>query len=224
LSEVPPDDRITRSWLENAGAWTRAVRGRAMESRRVATDQAILDAVLACGGERVLDVGCGEGWLSRRLDQAGRDVVGFDGSPALIEEARGGGGGVRFIALDYDAFASDPGAVGVDYDVAVCNFSLLGEHVGGLLAGLRCVTRPGGHLLVQTVHPFFLAGTARYEDGWQEENYESLPGEWSPMPWYFRTFGSWVRELGLAGWRLDACREPLHPATGQPVSLILVAL
>jgi 2-polyprenyl-3-methyl-5-hydroxy-6-metoxy-1,4-benzoquinol methylase len=215
------DDNITRSWQANALSWANVIRTDALESRRLVTNQAILDAVLAVPGQKVLDVGCGEGWLSRRLADAGRDVTAFDASPDLIREAQSSGGGV-FLVLSYAEFADDAHRVGEEFDVVVCNFSLLDEDVTPVLAALRRVTRPRGHLLIQTVHPFAAAGE-RYQDGWREETFDRLPGVWSPMPWYFRTIGSWLRELRAAGWQILNCSEPLYPDAGMPASLILDA-
>ncbi|WP_221176052.1 class I SAM-dependent methyltransferase [Brevibacillus nitrificans] len=40
------------------------------------------DEIIRYRPSRVLDVGCGEGWLARTLNEEGIDVVGIDGSPA----------------------------------------------------------------------------------------------------------------------------------------------
>ncbi|KSW27063.1 MULTISPECIES: methyltransferase [unclassified Pseudomonas] len=90
-----PDNptRIRHSWDSNAGAWTRAVREQRIDSRRLATDEAIVRAVLEGSPHRVLDIGCGEGWLCRVLEAQGCEVVGIDASPALIEAARQAGEG-----------------------------------------------------------------------------------------------------------------------------------
>lgn len=217
-----PDREIEASWRRNADAWTSAVRAHTLESRRLVTDRAVVDAVLALAGSRILDVGCGEGWLARRLAGSDREVVGFDGSPELIAHARAAGG-AAFFELSYEAFVHEPQHVGSDFDVAVCNFSLLGEHVARVLRAVLRVTAPSGRLVVQTVHPATDASAGSYADGWREERFEPLPGTWQPMPWYFRTFGSWIRVLRAAGWQVETVTEPVNPHTGTPASLLLIA-
>ncbi|MPW04285.1 hypothetical protein GCT19_01245 [Paraburkholderia sp. CNPSo 3155] len=56
------DGKIIDSWQRDASPWTNAVRAGEIDSRRLVTDQAVLDAVLACDPATVLDLGCGEGW------------------------------------------------------------------------------------------------------------------------------------------------------------------
>ncbi|HSK40392.1 MAG TPA: hypothetical protein VK943_11555, partial [Arenibaculum sp.] len=58
---------LADSWTANAGLWTQAVRSGAIASRRLATDDAVVRAVAARRPRRVLDLGCGEGWLARAL-------------------------------------------------------------------------------------------------------------------------------------------------------------
>ena len=81
------DAKIVESWRTNAPAWTVAVREEQIESRRLVTDQAIIDAVLSRSPHSVLDIGCGEGWLAREFASRNIDVVGIDVVPELIEAA-----------------------------------------------------------------------------------------------------------------------------------------
>lgn len=55
------DGKIVDSWKHNASPWKNAVRGGEIESRRLVTDQAVLNAVLGCKPSTVVDLGCGEG-------------------------------------------------------------------------------------------------------------------------------------------------------------------
>lgn len=212
--------RLRQSWDRNAAAWTRAVRGGEIESRRLATDDAIVGAVLDQAPARVLDAGCGEGWLARALSSHGVEVVGYDGSAELIAEARQKGGGA-FHHLSYEEFAGDPARWG-GFDVVVSNFALLGEALQPLLTAHTRSLTPGGQLVIQTVHPVTAHEHPPYVDGWRVETYPGL-GFPSSMPWYFRTLASWLGELRRAGLVLEEMHEPLHPQTEQPVSLILVS-
>lgn len=212
------------SWMANAGAWTRAVREGRIESRRVATDAAVVDAVAARGPKRVLDLGCGEGWLMRALAERGIEAVGLDVSMELVVVAEETGGG-RYRCCSYDEVIEDPTRAGGPYDAIVCNFSLLGAELVPLLSALRQNLWEEGALVIQTVHPWTAAGDEPYADGWRTETFDAFGGEFAePMPWFFRTLESWVDALHGAGFRLAALREPVHPGTGQPVSLLMVAV
>lgn len=222
-SNPDPGAALAESWAANAGAWTTAVREGRIESRRLVTDAAILDALQERRPRRVLDAGCGEGWLARALAERGIAVVGIDASPALVEAARAAGGG-EFHVLGYADLAGDPGLAGGPYDAAACNFALLDEDPAPLLGALRQSLAPGGAIVIQTVHPWTAAGEGPYADGWRTETFDAFGGAFArPMPWYFRTLGSWAAVLEDAGLRVAALREPLHPRTGRPVSLLMVA-
>ena len=110
------EHEIEKSWTANAAAWADVVRQDLIASRRIGTNRAVFDAILERQPRRVLDVGCGEGWLAHQLAGNGIDVVGFDSSDALLEHARAGAG--TFHRLSYDAFASNPAQTGHGFDVA----------------------------------------------------------------------------------------------------------
>jgi SAM-dependent methyltransferase len=220
------DDRLRSrelqaSWRDNAAAWTEAVRARAIESRRVATDAAIVHAALARRPVRTLDLGCGEGWLVRALAEHGLAAVGVDGSAPLIEAAAKAGGGT-FLCLGYDDIIGDPARCGHGFDLVVANFALLEERLVPLFAALRRIMTADGTLLIQTVHPLNVAPP--YRDGWRVEDFRGFgDAAWTPMPWYFRTLASWVAALRDGGFALRDLAEPAHPDDGRPLSLLMAA-
>ena len=213
---------LRRSWVANAPAWTDAVRGGTIASRRAGTDAAIVRALAELPPGRVLDVGCGEGWLARALAGDGHRVVGIDASAPLVERAREGGGG-EFRVLAYEDLAADPSLAGPGpYDAVVCNFSLLGEELVSLLVALRGLLSGAAPLVIQTVHPFTACGDSPYRDGWREETFAGFGGAFgAPMPWYFRTVASWLRVLAEAGLCAAALEEPTDPDSGRPLSLLM---
>jgi 2-polyprenyl-3-methyl-5-hydroxy-6-metoxy-1,4-benzoquinol methylase len=211
------------SWMANADAWTRAVREGRIASRRLATDAAIVEAVAERKPGRVLDLGCGEGWLMRALAERGIEAIGLDVSLELVMAAEETGGG-RYRCCSYEELVDDPTRAGGPYDAIACNFSLLGEDLVPLLRALRGNLAPGGALVIQTVHPWTAAGAEGYADGWRTETFDAFGDDFAePMPWYFRTLASWVDALRDGGFRVSTLREPIHPETGQPASLVVVA-
>lgn len=73
----------TSSW--NAGDYAR------VGAFVPALGEAALDLLDPQPGERVLDVGCGEGTLTRQIVQRGAAVIGVDSSSSMVEAARAAG-------------------------------------------------------------------------------------------------------------------------------------
>lgn len=219
-----PAAQLAQSWKANAVGWTRVVRERRIESRRLATDEAILSAILGRSPRRVLDVGCGEGWLCRALSASGIEAIGVDGSTPLIEAACAAGGG-HFHVLSYEELLARPERLGRShFDVVVCNFALLQDDLDSVLRALGLLLWPGGVLAIQTVHPWSARGEGPYADSWRTENFGAFGADFpESMPWYFRTLGSWMGVLHRTGYRIEELREPAHPETGDPLSLLLIA-
>lgn len=213
-------DDLARSWISNAEVWIAAVRGGGIESRRLVTDRSIVEAVLAQQPRRVLDLGCGEGWLARALAKQGVDCVGVDGSPSLIEAAQSAGGGI-FHVCTYSDLANGSSNIGRGFDVVSANFAILHEEVAALLRALRKTLVPRGRIVIQTVHPWSVGGV--YCDGWREENFQNFEDVWQPMPWYFRTLSSWVTLLRECGYVIIDLVEPRHPERQSPMSLLIIA-
>ncbi|AMQ85118.1 class I SAM-dependent methyltransferase [Pseudomonas glycinae] len=216
-----PESTLLQSWHHNARAWTEAVRSGAIESRRQVTDQAILLAVMGRQPERVLDLGCGEGWLLRALAERGFEAVGVDGDPTLVEAARVAGSSPVHVA-SYEDLVEAKVDIGRDYDLICANFSLLHQDIIPLLAAMNALLVPGGALVIQTLHPWSVAA-GDYQDGWREETFDGFKGQWQPMPWYFRTLSSWLNALDMAGLQLTGLREPQHPQSPVPQSLLMIA-
>jgi trans-aconitate methyltransferase len=103
LSETPAS---TSSW--NAADYAR-VGGFVAELGAAALD--LLDPK---PGERILDIGCGDGTLTERIADRGADVVGIDNSPEMVGAARAKGIDARLLDVAEMRFQ-------VEFDAAFSN-------------------------------------------------------------------------------------------------------
>ncbi len=213
------DADIIYSWEINATPWIKAIQNDEIESRKLVTNQAIVNVILNDKPARVLDVGCGEGWLARSLASKGIFVLGIDAIPALIESARMQGH-AQFDICSYEELLSYTFKDAVD--CAVCNFSLIGEEsTQGAINALSKILERNTRLVIQTLHPLIANGDVPYQDGWREGSWDGFSSDFTnPAPWYFRTIGSWCDLLFRNGFKIRNIHEPLHPQTKNPVSII----
>ncbi|MCP9934470.1 class I SAM-dependent methyltransferase [Cyanobium sp. Candia 9D4] len=223
---VPPymEEQILASWVVNAATWTRAVRRGEILSRVRVTNGAILQAITDCAPATLLDLGCGEGWLSHHCARQGIVVLGIDAVADLTAiAAEGAPAGASFRTLSYQQIAA--GALQQRFDMVVANFSLLGDHsLDELFTTFSGLLSPGGSVLVQTLHPLLACADHPYEDGWREGSWAGFsPAFRTPAPWFFRTLESWVRLFQSHGLIVRELREPIDPLSGQPASVILRA-
>jgi SAM-dependent methyltransferase len=92
-------------------------------------------------GERVLDLGCGDGRLTLALQRAGCVVVGVDSSPSQVEAARTRGLDAR--VMDGEALAFEG-----EFDAAFSNAALHWmKRPERVLAGVFRALRPGGRFV-----------------------------------------------------------------------------
>ena len=216
------DSRILASWRTNAGPWTRAVREQGIASRRLVTDAAVLQAISSLAPANVLDIGCGEGWLARAMSERGAVVTGIDATPELVSAAAASGGG-EFRLLSYEQMDAD--SFDQAFDLAVCNFSLLGkESVEHLFSLIPVLLKQQGHFIVQTVHPVSSCGDLPYTDGWRHGSWAGFDASFTdPAPWYFRTVESWLALFSQNGMTVSELMEPSQATNVSPVSLLMVA-
>jgi SAM-dependent methyltransferase len=112
-------------------------------------------------GRRTLDLGCGEGRLSRDLKALGHSVVAVDASPAMTAAARTADPELEVALAD----AADLPLDDSSFDLVVAFMSL--QDIGRFeraIAEAGRVLEPGGRLCLAVVHPFNSAGRFEGEE------------------------------------------------------------
>ena len=99
---------------------------------------AALDLLDPQPGERILDVGCGEGALTRKIVERGATVVGVDNSQSMIEAARATRLDARLLAVEDLDFAAEVDAA---FSNAALHWVLAKENAAGAI--FRAL-KPGG--------------------------------------------------------------------------------
>ena len=146
---------LSEAWEENAAAWIAWAREPGHDSYWRFHRDLFLELVPPPSG-RTLDVGCGEGRLTRDLAGLGHDVVGVDASPTLLAAAREASPGMELHVAD----AADLPFADASFGLVIAFMSL--QDVDDLPGALREAARvlaPGGRLCIAIVHPLNSAGT-----------------------------------------------------------------
>jgi SAM-dependent methyltransferase len=157
--------------------------------------QPVLELLDPRPGERVLDLGCGDGALTEKLVAAGCSVVGVDGSPAQIEAARKRGLDAHVMdgqALDFDC----------EFDAVFSNAALHWmRRPDDVIAGVRRALRSsgrfvgelGGHgCVARIVAALYTALERRGLDGARLN------------PWYFPTTEDYGARLEAGGFEVSS--------------------
>jgi 2-polyprenyl-3-methyl-5-hydroxy-6-metoxy-1,4-benzoquinol methylase len=206
---------------------------------------ALFDLVGPVAGQRVLDVACGHGRVSRALARRGARVVGVDLSAGLLEHAE------RRLAderLDIRYLHADASTVPstVDwldappFDAVVCSMGLADvDDLDGCLANVARALRPGGRFVFSILHPCF-SGGGEVSGSWptggsyHDEIWWAADGPASTLRGQVggnhRTLSTYVNRLQAYGLILDHVVEPpalgpwreLHPEAARgPVYLVV---
>lgn len=115
---------------------------------------------------RVLDAGCGQGYLSNLLNQRGADVVGVDASENLIALAK-----TRYPESESLHFTAHDLRKPLhffngSFDGVVANMVLMDfDPIEGAVRELGRITKSGGFFIFSILHPFFVSGMVRKNFG-----------------------------------------------------------
>ena len=180
-----------------------------------------------CDGTAVLDLGCGEGHVARRLARLGARVIAIDPVTRLLSAATGAEAveplGIAY-HLDRAEKLATVGDSSLDAVVAVLVLHHV-EDLPGALRQVRRVLRRGGNLIAVLPHPWsdhpessWLATEGRTrrmigayctEGFWSEDpGGAEAPFSIREIGWHHRTLGTWVDALAGSGFALRKVVEP----------------
>lgn len=141
------------SWEKSADWYDRIIGERGSELYQAVVIPSALKLLAPQRGQRVLDLGCGQGVFSRAMAQKGCEVTGIDAAPTLIQKARtyAAKPPVRYLVRD----AAQLDGLG-EFDAAsaiLCVQNM--EHLDQVAASVAKVLKPGARMLWVVNHPAF---------------------------------------------------------------------
>jgi SAM-dependent methyltransferase len=218
---------LAAAWREHAGEFIAWAREPGHDSYWRFHRDVFLDIVPA-PGRRTLDLGCGEGRLSRDLAARGHPMVGVDLAPEMVEAARAADHSIEVHLADA---ASLPFADG-EFDLVVAFMSLQDvDDLEGAVRESARVLEPGGRLCLAVVHPINSAGSFRGEDA---DSPFAIEGSYLDRSYYadelrrggieitfvgaHRPIEAYAGALTSAGLLIEHLREPPVPGAQSTVT------
>jgi SAM-dependent methyltransferase len=160
----------------------------------------VLELLAPRPGERILDLGCGDGVLTEKIVAAGASVVAVDAAPDMVAAARAKGLDARVVPGQSLAFESEFDAV---FSNAALHWMQPPETV---LAGVYRALKPGGRFVAEmgghnnTAAVLVAAGAVLARRGLDAHQLS---------PWYFPSAAAYRVKLEAAGFAV--AEIAIHP-------------
>jgi SAM-dependent methyltransferase len=157
----------------------------------------VLELLAPQAGERILDLGCGDGVLTKKLADLGCEVVAVDSSEPQVEAA-------RKLGLEAYVMKGEELPYREEFDAVFSNAvlhwikradanAMIEAVYRSLRPGGRFVAECGGHGCVDKIRTALVRSLDR----------RGVDGE-SRVPWYFPTPGDYATRLECAGFRVNS--------------------
>jgi SAM-dependent methyltransferase len=183
--------------------------------------EAFFDQILPSPKGATLEVGCGEGRVTRDLAARGHKVTAVDVSPTLIQHARDADQSSRYEVADAVRLPFEDGT----FDLVVAYNSLMDvDDMPGAIREAARVLKPGGHFCFCVTHP--LADSGRFQTR-EADAVFVITGSYLERRFFDETesraglsvrFRGWcsplqdyARALEEAGFVIERIREPEMP-------------
>jgi trans-aconitate methyltransferase len=145
-------------------------------------------------GERILDLGCGDGVLTEKIAAAGATVVAVDAAPDMVAAAKAKGIDARVVPGQSLNFEREFDAV---FSNAALHWMRPQEAV---LAGVARALKPGGRFVAEMGgHNNTAAILTAFRAVLAKRGVEAL----DHMPWYFPSAAAYQAKLEAAGFRVE---------------------
>ena len=230
--EFVSDETDGEAWDRVVDGWSEGYTELGDVNRRYVIDLTLLGILGKVNGRRILDAGCGNGYLCRLLSRRGAIMVGVDVSRRSIEIAEAH---ERKEPMDIEYHVGSIHDLSMfndgTFDAVVSNLVLQDlQDIDRAMKELHRVLRPRGRLIFSMMHPCFYSpvrgwvrkpvDSDRKEDWlyWKVDRYfDRVTEEWNyhdlpPVYSFHRTLSDYFGALNEAGFTMTNLEEPVPRA------------
>lgn len=210
-----------KGWEKNASYWIKIIREGLDPFRLVVTNKAILE-LIPKRRLKILDAGCGEGYLSRILAKKGHRVWGIDISDKLIRAAKDEEKrkplSIQYFVGNFIKTNFPPNFFDFVLAHQIINETFFPERA---IAEFHRLLKHKGKLVLLFLHPCFefeerrLGKKFNVLDYFQKKLIKKkflVSGLWSPVPnnYIHLPLGKWIEIITKKGFLISTIKEP-HP-------------
>ncbi len=205
-------ETLRAAWDANAAYWIAWARSPECDHAFWRLNLPTLLELVPAPRGTALDLACGEGRVARALRERGHEVVGVDGSPALVQAAREADPGFEAHVADAARLPFPDG----HFSLAVASLALMNmDEMEAVVAEVARVLEPGGTLCLSVLHPLGTrekAQAASYFDTVRYREEIEREGRSLTLEDTHRPLGSYFAALSDAGLLIECVLEPTPDA------------